>query len=459
MTLQTLEALRAGQLKGARELKLACALTQFPLEILTLADTLEVLDLSGNALDTLPDGLTQLRRLRILFCSGNRFTRLPEVLGRCTSLSMVGFKANRIVEVPAGALPPRLRWLILTDNAVETLPEEIGNCTQLQKLMLAGNRLRALPESLRHCQRLELLRIAANRLDRFPDWLFELPRLAWLAYAGNPFSVGHEAAVQATLAMPGISWSAIEIDALLGEGASGVIHRGHLTVAGARAESLAVKLFKSAVTSDGLPQNEMTAALHAGRHEGLIPLRGQVISHPEAARGLVMDLIDPAYRNLAGPPSYESCTRDVYPEGLRFDAALVQRLAQGVASVAAHLHRRGILHGDLYAHNILFDDAGHGLIGDFGAASLYAPGDKKLATGLQRIEVQAYGYLLQELLAHGPATWPGQAALRSLQAACCADDPAARPPFDDILAALASLDQRGASSSVAQPVGDNSGPF
>lgn len=436
MTIQTLEALRAGQLQGARELKLACGLTQFPPEILTLADTLEVLDLSGNALNTLPDELVQLHRLRILFCSNNRFTRLPEVLGRCPELSMVGFKANCITEVPAAALPAQLRWLILTDNAVETLPAEIGHCTQLQKLMLAGNRLRELPDSLSQCHRLELLRIAANRLERFPRWLLDLPRLAWLAYAGNPFAAAYEATVQAALTMPGIAWSLLETEALLGEGASGVIHRARLAVKGATAESVAVKLFKGAVTSDGLPQSEMIAALHAGLHEGLIPLRGQLTGHPQAARGLVMDLIAPAFRTLAGPPSYASCTRDVYAADLQLAPEAVLRLAQGVASAAAHLHRRGVLHGDLYAHNILFDDRGHGLIGDFGAASLYAPDGGALAIGLQRIEVQAFGILLGELLALGPAAWPACAALAKLQAACCADDPAQRPTFDDILLAL-----------------------
>ncbi|MES2683254.1 MAG: leucine-rich repeat-containing protein kinase family protein [Pseudomonadota bacterium] len=438
MTLQTLEALRAGRLAGASELKLACGLTQFPPEILTLADTLEVLDLSGNALDTLPDELAQLHRLRIIFCSNNRFTRLPDLLGRCAALSMVGFKANRIVEVPAASLPAQLRWLILTDNAVEALPAEIGHCAQLQKLMLAGNRLRELPESLRHCHRLELLRLAANRLESFPRWLLDLPRLAWLATAGNPFSADHEAATLAALDLPAIPWSAIETEALLGEGASGVIHRAQLRLQGAAAEPVAVKLFKGAVTSDGLPQSEMTAALHAGRHEGLIPLRGQVVGHPASARGLVMDLISPAFRNLAGPPSYESCTRDVYPDALRFDAVTLLRLVQGLASAAAHLHRRGVLHGDLYAHNILFDDAGQSLIGDFGAASLYAADGGALAIGLQRIEVQAFGILLGELLALGPAAWPARPALAKLQAACCADDPTQRPTFDDILLALSA---------------------
>jgi len=51
MPLNTLEDLRAGKLAGSRRLKLACGLTEFPREIFDLADTLEILDLSGNALN------------------------------------------------------------------------------------------------------------------------------------------------------------------------------------------------------------------------------------------------------------------------------------------------------------------------------------------------------------------------------------------------------------------------
>src|SRR5476649_2601056 len=144
----TLEELRAGRLTGIRRLTLSCGLTSFPSEIYELADTLEILDLSGNALSSLPDDLPRLHKLRVVFCSANQFTTLPVVLGACPALTMIGFKSNQIREVPAAALPPDLRWLILTDNRVEELPAAIGRCGQLQKLMLAGNRLSALPREL-----------------------------------------------------------------------------------------------------------------------------------------------------------------------------------------------------------------------------------------------------------------------------------------------------------------------
>src|SRR5512140_2455496 len=127
--MNTLEKLLNGELAGCTRLNLSCGLREFPREIFDLADTLEILDLSGNELSSLPDDLPRLHKLRILFCSNNLFTELPEVLGRCPHLSMVGFKANRISRVSAAALPPVLRWLILTDNWIVELPDELGRCT------------------------------------------------------------------------------------------------------------------------------------------------------------------------------------------------------------------------------------------------------------------------------------------------------------------------------------------
>ncbi|WP_322044340.1 leucine-rich repeat-containing protein kinase family protein [Paraburkholderia sp. J67] len=441
MTTATLDQLRAGQLAGARQLKLACGLTEFPREIFDLADTLEVLDLSGNALTSLPDDLPRLSRLRILFASQNPFTELPPMLGECASLSMVGFKSNRIRHVPASALPPQLRWLILTDNEVETLPPELGARPQLQKLMLAGNRLRTLPETMAACSRLELLRISANAFDALPDWLLKLPRLAWLAYAGNPFNAAREHAATAHAPVPDIDWHSLALGQTLGEGASGVIHRAtRLLKDGHPAQAVAVKLFKGAVTSDGLPDLEMAACLQAGQHPNLIPVLGRIAGHPLDEHGLVMALVDPAFGNLAGPPSLDSCTRDVYAADVRFDWASALRIARGIASAAQHLHGRGIMHGDLYAHNILHDGAGHALLGDFGAASFHDADDAALAGALEQIEVRAFGCLLEELAQRAIQASDARVdALDALVADCLGECVGKRPSFAAIIERLDAL--------------------
>jgi len=431
--MHTLEQLRSGELKGLQRLQLRCGLTEFPREIFELADSLEILDLSGNQLSALPDDLPRLHKLRVIFCSDNPFTELPEVLGQCVQLSMVGFKANRITHISPKALSPLLRWLILTDNALTELPAEIGQCTHLQKLALAGNQLQTLPNELAHCTRLELIRLSANQLREFPASLLKLPRLTWLAYAGNPFCETWAPASTHSPDMQHVPWQQLQLQHQLGEGASGVIHQALMHTAEGQ-HPVAVKLFKGAVTSDGLPDCEMAACMHAGAHPHLISAMGRVTDHPAHTQALVMPLVAPEFGNLAGPPSLESCTRDVYDPAKRLSGPAALRIARGMASATAHLHARGVLHGDLYAHNILHNAQGDALLGDFGAASFFDVGDATHAPGLQNIEVRALGCLLEELAEQCDAA-PSQ-ALAQLAQQCLHDTPAKRPSLAEVCAAL-----------------------
>lgn len=425
--MHTLDDLRAGRLAGIARLDLSCGLERFPEEIFTLADSLEVLNLTGNALTSLPDDLHRLHRLKVLFCSENRLSDLPLGIGQCPLLETVGLKSNRITRVDPAALPPRLRSLVLTDNLLEALPEALGDCADLQKLMLSGNRLRGLPPSLARCTKLELLRIAANRLEQLPGWLLQMPNLAWLAYAGNPLPEGLRPPAEPQNC-PRLDWHDIQLEQVLGQGASGVIHRARLR---GHEAPVAVKLYKGEITSDGTPLDEMNACVDAGTHPHLIPLLGRIDNHPQGIPALVMELIDPHWRNLAGPPSLDSCTRDTWVSGRRFDRATVRKLAAAVASVVGHLHRHGLSHGDLYGHNILCDEQGQSLLGDFGAASFHPLGD----TALERIEVRAFGVLLGELLERCDEAAP---ELLVLQRDCVRPEVGLRPLFAEVLARIAS---------------------
>lgn len=436
--MHSLTSLRNGELAGTRRLDLACGLTELPREVFALADTLEVLNLTGNQLSSLPDDLPRLHRLRVIFCSDNAFTTLPPVLGNCGQLEMVGFKANRIDQVPPESLPPRLRWLILTDNAVETLPDTLGQRSRLEKLMLAGNRLTALPD-LSACGELALLRLAANRLETLPEWVLSMPRLAWLAVGGNP--VFHTLSHRLHRAdIPQIPWENLCMHRVLGEGASGVIHKATWTSSEQLSTEVAVKLFKGSMTSDGLPDSEMAATLTAAGHPGLVGVHGLVHNPADPTPGLVLPLLDPSFQPLAGPPSFASCSRDVYSDGFDISVDKLLIIAAAVAGAVAHLHASGLLHGDLYGHNILWNTRDRALLSDFGAASFFDPDDRETAGALQRLEVRAFGCLLEELLAavDNPAD-PRCAALATLRDACLQPQVAQRPLFSDLVTALADL--------------------
>jgi serine/threonine protein kinase len=100
------------------------------------------------------------------------------------------------------------------------------------------------------------------------------------------------------------------------------------------------------------------------------------------------------------------------------------------------------MHGDLYAHNILFSRGDRALIGDFGAASVYTSADGPVAQSLQRLEVRAFGCLLEELIEKCTAS-PTHAAtldsLNDLKSACLSSDHTSRPLFQEINSILGRL--------------------
>ena len=264
-----------------------------------------------------------------------------------------------------------------------------------------------------------------------------MPRLSWLGYSGNPVCAEAEArALSGQVTLTQIPWASLQLKQKLGEGASGVIYQAALADA---SQEVAVKVFKGALTSDGLPHSEIAAYVSAGSHPYLINLLGKVTDHPDGTQALIMQLIDPSYRNLAAPPSLQSCTRDVYADGLRFSLHDALHVACGVASLARQLHSRGLTHGDLYAHNTLIGAEGHAVLGDFGAAAFYDQSDLVVAQALEQIEVRAFGCLFEELLERveleADATVQQRSALQTALAlceACLVSQVSQRPLFKHI---------------------------
>lgn len=405
--MHTLAQLKSGELTGIRQLKLSENLSTFPLEILTLTDSLEILDLSHNALSTLPDELAQLTKLKIIFASQNKFEHLPEVLGKLPNLEMVGFKSNQIKTVTEKSLPAQLRWLILTDNVIETLPNSLGERPRLQKLALAGNQLTYLPQTLAQAHNLELVRISANKLTECPEQLLNLPNLAWFAFAGNPFSAANNnseanaethADVHAEIkSVPQVSSASYTLEKVLGQGASGVISKAHWNTPQSQfPDDIAVKVFKGEVTSDGYPQDELQACLQVGKHPNLVESLAQV-SEPNYL-ALIMSLIPESYQNLGLPPCFKSCTRDTFPQGFSLPIVLINHIVRQMQDVFAHLHKNQVCHGDLYAHNTLFDVQGNIIFGDFGAATSYQMLTPAQQEKVQNIEHRALNHFIDDLL-------------------------------------------------------------
>lgn len=347
------------------------------------------LNLPDCGLSSLPANLgTFLPNLSILFCPQNNFEELPAAIGSCPSLQMVSFKSNKMKRLHPEALQPQLRWLILTDNDIEIIPPEIGRCVKLQKLMLAGNQIREIADEISNCTNLELVRLASNRLTAPPMSLLSLPNLAWVALSDNPFLSGSTTTttVPDLPVLQGMDESGGE---LLGQGASGVTRKVlHGTT------PVACKTYIGTMTSDGNPQEEKKLSVVASTIVSpcLISVLGQTPSG-----SLVMELLE-GYSALAGPPSMDSCSRDVYTDSMTMDATVAVTLVEGLLQVMCALHELGICHGDFYGHNILIADGSGAKVklSDFGAAFFY---DKTADYGklIQQIEMRAFRIMVEEV--------------------------------------------------------------
>ena len=427
--MQTLQELKDGKLIGNRQLKISEELTEFPREIFTLHETLELLDLSNNLIDELPEDMYLLTKLKIVFFSFNKFKEFPSQLSKCSSLTMIGFKSNKINLIPENSFPLKLQWLILTDNEIKHLPISIGNAVLLQKCGLAGNRIEYLPESMKQCENLELLRISANKLSKLPDWLLSLPKLAWLAFSGNPCSDIREIKNN----LPLIAWDEFIIEKTLGEGASGIIYQAHWIT---KNKSVAIKVFKGEVTSDGLPVDELNTCISTGYHNNIIPLKGILKQHPQQKEGIVMELIPPNFKNLGNPPSYSTCTRDTFDYKTQFTLTEGISILIKCADASIHLHSKGILHGDLYAHNILHNPQGDIYLGDFGAASFYNQNNRQ-SENIERLDVSAFGCLTEDILVRIEIAPKNVLyALQKLKEKCTKREVAERPSFLEIATQL-----------------------
>jgi hypothetical protein len=376
-----------------KRLKLAEGLTEFPREIFSLAEFIEILDMSDNDLSELPEDFGRLKNLKILFLSNNKFEYIPDVIAQCPELDMIGFKGNKIEAISERALPIKTRWLILTDNKINKLPDVIGKLSRLQKLALAGNKLATLPDAMADCKSLELIRLSANNFSTMPEWLFDLPKLAWLAFSGNPCTSVYDSE---KINLKSVDLSDLKLGPKLGQGASGVIYQGQWLDGVSDGQDVAVKLFKGAVTSDGYPGDELKCCLTAGDHKNVIKAVAQ-IPNPEQL-GLVMELIPSSFFNLGLPPTLATCTRDTFPPEVSFSIDTILLLTLQMASALDSLHGNNVSHGDIYAHNIMINESAQVLFGDFGAATSYDLLPDKLIKRLRRIEIRALGNLLEDLL-------------------------------------------------------------
>ncbi|KAI9024203.1 hypothetical protein DFJ74DRAFT_667700 [Hyaloraphidium curvatum] len=363
--------------------------------VTVLPDGLRALDLSGCGLSSLPaaalDLLRRDRDVAVLYASGNRLSALPDL--SATGVTRLGLRGNKLAgPLDCSRLPPALEHLILTDNALTSIPEDCeAKFRRLKKLMLARNGLRRWPDI--RTPKLELVRLAQNDLREVPRALLDrrkAPELRWLSLGSNPC---RPLPPNPLASLPPKSLSDVCPNGTqepLGKGTSGTALRCGTRV---------VKRF-AGLSSDGDRAYEAAATALVPHNPSLLPPTASV----DRGAALAFPLV--AGKPAAKPPSARTVSRDVYPPSAQRIppgevAAMLRSLSDGIRA----LHLAGVVHGDVYAHNVLLvppsgNDGWRAVLIDLGAATLTSGLDPEERKALENLDCRAFGTMVWEWAGH-----------------------------------------------------------
>ncbi|ATP56043.1 hypothetical protein CPT03_06010 [Pedobacter ginsengisoli] len=125
--------------------------------------TLESLDLSQNQITQFPEGVQYLHRLKHLFFSRNKITSFPALDMGKYQLKKLSVDNNPLQNLPANIDRYQdLQELSASKCGLESLPNGIGNLKQLEDLYVDGNNLKTLPKGLANNLNLHNLNLNNN---------------------------------------------------------------------------------------------------------------------------------------------------------------------------------------------------------------------------------------------------------------------------------------------------------
>lgn len=150
---------------------------------------IETLDLHGNRLLTMPQGIRRLTNLTVINLSKNKLgNESLAIVSHVQSLRELRMAENAFEGPLDAALSnfQHLEILDLSNNKISTLPNDLGMLSSLQTLLLSGNALASLPSILFVSNTLSVLDVSRNRLiGTFASHGMNLPLLKSLDVSQN----------------------------------------------------------------------------------------------------------------------------------------------------------------------------------------------------------------------------------------------------------------------------------
>mmetsp|Transcript_17455 Transcript_17455/g.45373 ORF Transcript_17455/g.45373 Transcript_17455/m.45373 type:complete len:216 (-) Transcript_17455:548-1195(-) len=130
----------------------------------TMGRELVSLNVSFNAIESLPPELGDLHLLRELNIACNKLQTLPKQIGKLR----------------------QLRVLKINGNQIQSIPDDIGQCNHIERLYAGENRLPSFPATVENMKGLEILQLSNNDLTSIPPALCLIETIKEIDLGNNP---------------------------------------------------------------------------------------------------------------------------------------------------------------------------------------------------------------------------------------------------------------------------------
>ncbi len=137
---------------------------------------------------TLPEEISQLKKLETLTLSHNNISSFPDSFVNLKSLQTVNVSNNNLMEFPIALCQlVKIDFVDLSDNKITAIPNGIDVISAVE-INLNRNRIGVIPENLSKCQRLKVLRLEENCVEVMgvPPSVLRDSKISLLCLEGNP---------------------------------------------------------------------------------------------------------------------------------------------------------------------------------------------------------------------------------------------------------------------------------
>ncbi|HHH72583.1 MAG TPA: GNAT family N-acetyltransferase [Sulfuricurvum sp.] len=142
------------------------------------------LDLSGKALESLPESFGALTQLAVLNLANNALSTLPDSMYTCEMLSNLDLRRNRFETLPAVIGKLSLRSLNASGNHLKNA-EVLTSCDSIRVLDLSSNSLESLSGAFSSENELRTVNVSCNYLTDLDDVFQSLENAERLNISGN----------------------------------------------------------------------------------------------------------------------------------------------------------------------------------------------------------------------------------------------------------------------------------